>query len=208
MKIKRQVDKLSDDEARSLLLQMLLRTEMHQAGNFPDEEYMTSMKGIYHGLLTLNKDIPPALGSNIHIVFSDSSAGSLRQAIKKLNSNDVVIAIPINFAIGPLWRLHDRDGLKRRSDWLFENMNLEDDEFIFTYISWIEERLMKLQELPEQCKIYLWGCENASEQAGAAFVVYLLKEKSNQVFIGLDEEQQQRFKRRGVLHTGELAPEQ
>lgn len=207
MQIKRQVDKLSDHEARSLLLQMLLRTEMLHSGNYPEEDYMTSMNDIYQAVLTFDKAIPPLQGGNIHIVFSESSAGSLKQAIKKLKINDIVITIPINFSIGPLWQLHQIEGLEKRRDWLFEHINLE-DEFIFDYIPRIEESWMKLQALPEQCKIFIWGCENAHEQTGIAYAVYLLREKNNQIYIGLDQEHQQSLTRQDILHTGELAPEQ
>ncbi|MEK5100756.1 DUF1835 domain-containing protein [Cytobacillus sp. FSL M8-0252] len=207
MQIKQQVDKLSDHEARSLLLQMLLHTEMLRSGNYSDEDYMTSMKKFYQAVLTFDKETPPIQGGNIHIVFSDSSAGSLKQAIKKLNMSDRVITIPINFSIGPLWQLHQIEGLEKRRDWLFEHINLE-DEFIFDYIPRIEESWMKLQALPEQCKIFIWGCENAHEQAGIAYAVYLLREKNNQVYIGLDQEHQQSLTRQDILHTGELAPEQ
>ncbi|MCM3323982.1 DUF1835 domain-containing protein [Cytobacillus kochii] len=207
MQIKQQVDKLSDHEARSLLLQMLLRTEMLHSGNYPEEDYMTSMNDIYQAVLTFDKAIPPLQGSNIHIVFSDSSAGSLKQAIKKLKINDIVITIPINFSIGPLWQLHQLGGLEKRRDWLFEHINLE-DEFIFDYIPRIEESWMKLHALPEQCKIFIWGCENAHEQTGIAYAVYLLREKNNQIYIGLDQEHQQSLTRQDILHTGELAPEQ
>lgn len=207
LQIKRQVDKLSEHEARSILLQMLLRTEMLQSGNYPKEDYMTSMNDIYQAVLTFDKAIPPLQGGNIHIVFSDSSAGSLKQAIKELKINDIVITIPINFSIGPLWQLHQLEGLEKRRDWLLEHINLE-DEFIFDYIPRIEESLMKLQAFPEQCKIFIWGCENAHEQAGAAYAVYLLRETSNQIYIGLDQERQQRLTRQDILHTGELTPEQ
>ncbi|MDM5205748.1 DUF1835 domain-containing protein [Cytobacillus kochii] len=207
MQIKQQVDKLSDHEARSLLLQMLLRTEMLHSGNYPEEDYMTSMNDIYQAVLTFDKAIPPLQGGNIHIVFSDSSAGSLKQAIEKLNISDRVITIPINFSIGPLWQLHQIEGLEKRKDWLFEHINLE-DEFIFDYIPRIEESWMKLQALPEQCKIFIWGCENAHEQTGIAYAVYLLREKNNQIYIGLDQEHQQSLTRQDILHTGELAPEQ
>ena len=207
MQIKQQVDKLSDHEARSLLLQMLLHTEMLRSGNYSDEDYMTSMKKFYRAVLTFDKETPPIQGGNIHIVFSDSSAGSLKQAIEKLNISDRVITIPINFSIGPLWQLHQIEGLEKRKDWLFEHINLE-DEFIFDYIPRIEESWMKLQALPEQCKIFIWGCENAHEQTGIAYAVYLLREKNNQIYIGLDQEHQQSLTRQDILHTGELAPEQ
>ena len=61
----------------------------------------------------------------VHIVSSESAAGSLRVALQYPKT---IIGFPDDFSIGPLWRLDEKVGQSYRTEWLFENVNDEQED--------------------------------------------------------------------------------
>lgn len=63
-------------------------------------------------------------------MFGDSAAGSLKLAIQQLGYADTnkVISFRDRFSIGPLWKLHDKDGWDQRNEWIRDHINDEYNE--------------------------------------------------------------------------------
>lgn len=113
----------------------------------------------------------------VHIVSSESAAGSLRVALAPPKH---VIGFPDCFSIGPLWMLEKKRGQAFRNEWLFEKINdgQEDD-----YQNKFTNALREIEDIPNYVPIYIWYGNNADEQCGLRFFLYLLRDKSNEIFL-------------------------
>ncbi len=118
------------------------------------------------------------ISSAIHIVSSDSAAGSLRVGIERPK---IVIGLPDSLSIGPLWKLDEELGQTYRNQWLYEHINDEQDEF--EYENKFINTLREITDLPHQIPIYIWYGENIDEQIGMRFLLYLLRNKTNDIFL-------------------------
>lgn len=114
----------------------------------------------------------------IHLVSSESAAGSLKVGLPKPNT---VIAIPDNLAIGPLGKLDERAEQKIREEWLFDHINDEQEEG--DYVIKFSNMLRQIEDIVDSVPIYLWYGNNAAEQIGIRFMVYLLREKKNNIYL-------------------------
>jgi hypothetical protein len=146
--------------------------------------------------------------SPIHIVSPEYAAGSLRVGLERPK---LVIGFPDFFAIGPLWRLEEKEGQDFRNQWLFENINYDEEEF--EYQSKYQHTLRELEDIPIDVPIYLWCGQNAGEQIGVCFILYLLRDKGNQIFLLNTTQLYERYIASGaggqpVFHTGQLEPEE
>jgi hypothetical protein len=113
----------------------------------------------------------------VHIVSSESAAGSLRFGLERPK---IVIGFPDFFSIGPLWKLHEKIGQSYRNEWLEENINFEqDDEYQIKF----NNTLRELEDISAQAPIHIWFADNAHEQTGIRFLIYLLKDKANEIFL-------------------------
>jgi hypothetical protein len=120
----------------------------------------------------------------VHIVFSDSPAGSLRIVLKELGLQDEekVITFSDIFSVGPVWRLHEKTGLSNRYEWLKKHINI-DDEIIDNYQDEFNNTISEIKAVPKDAPIIIWIGENAHEQTALRYVLYLLKEKTNDIFV-------------------------
>jgi hypothetical protein len=64
----------------------------------------------------------------IHIVSPEFAAGCLRVGLERPKE---VIGFPDFFGIGPLWKLEEKIGQAFRNEWLYENINYEQDDHEF-----------------------------------------------------------------------------
>ncbi|KPN98019.1 DUF1835 domain-containing protein [Lysinibacillus sp. ZYM-1] len=114
----------------------------------------------------------------VHIVCSESAAGSLRVA---LAPPKYVIGFPEDLSIGPLWKLDERRGQVFRHEWLIENINDEMDDFVghTKLINVIRE----IRDIPMHLPIYIWYGNNTEEQCGLRFFLFLLREHPNDIFL-------------------------
>lgn len=102
-------------------------------------------------------------------------------------------------------------GLCHRFEWLKNHINL-DDEYIDTYQDDFFQTTSQINAIPENTPIVIWVGENAHEQTGLRFVLYLLKEKSNDIFLmNTTTKYKKLFHIPNAeffpLHTGEVSPE-
>jgi hypothetical protein len=114
----------------------------------------------------------------VHIVASDSAAGSLRFGLERPNT---VIGFSGGFAFGPIWHLEQKGGQSLRNEWIFDNINLGMDDF--EYENHFANLLLEIADIPEQSPIYLWAGYNGEEQTGIRFILYLLKDMRNDIIL-------------------------
>ena len=114
----------------------------------------------------------------IHLVTSESAAGSLRVGLEGAKT---VIGFPDSFSTGPLWKLDEKVGRSYRNEWLFENINygLADYE----NDNKISNTLREIEDIANHVPIYIWYGNNANEQTALRFYLYLLRNKSNEIFL-------------------------
>lgn len=112
-----------------------------------------------------------------HIVSSESTAGSVRVALAPPKH---VIGFPDCFSIGPLWKLEEKRGQVFRNDWLFENINDGQED---VYQNKFTNTLREIEDISNHVPIYIWYGNNANEQCGLRFFLYLLRDKSNEIFL-------------------------
>ena len=104
----------------------------------------------------------------VHITCSESAAGSLRVALAPPRH---IIAFSDDLSIGPLCLLEEKLGRVSRKEWLFENINNEQDDHI-EYHKFVNT-LREIVDIPNHFPIYIWIGNNANEQCFLRFFLYL-----------------------------------
>ncbi|MET3696619.1 uncharacterized protein DUF3658 [Bacillus oleivorans] len=141
----------------------------------------------------------------VHIVTSESAAGSLRVSLERPKT---VIGFPESFSIGPLWKLHEKIGQSYRNEWLFENINYEQENY--EYENKFINTLREIEDIANNVPIYIWYGNNADEQTGLRFFLYLLREKTNEIFLMNATELYERYgtneEEQPYLHTSQMEP--
>lgn len=144
--------------------------------------------------------------TSVHIVTPEFAAGSLKVGLKHPK---MVIGFPDFFSIGPLWKLDEKKGQTFREEWLRENINFEQDDYEYQNkfnITWRE-----IEDLAEHVSIYLWYGNNAGEQTGLRYILYLLRDKKNEIFLMNSTELYQQCiiskkEKQSIFHTGQIEP--
>ncbi|TQR19412.1 DUF1835 domain-containing protein [Psychrobacillus vulpis] len=178
-KIKKIVEQLSDQEAKSLLLQHFLRIQMLEETNYSEDKFIEGMKKEYEELLKYASESKRQPYHKVHIMFGDSPAGSLRITLPK---DEKVIAFSDQFSIGPVNQLHTEKGLEQRKKWLFLHINL-DEQYTHTYIEEFQQTIAEIKNISELVPIYIWTANNAHEQTAVRFVIHALKDMRNNIRI-------------------------
>ncbi|WP_243355478.1 DUF1835 domain-containing protein [Bacillus litorisediminis] len=179
--LRNSVNQLTESEAKSVLLHLIIRLKMVHESNESPKEMIDDLYVTYNKFLkiTQHKKTMVREYKAVHIVCGESSAGSLRGG---LGSEHKVIGVPDFFAVGPIWELHKEAGQKQRDEWLRDHLNYPDD-YMEEYEMRFSKTLEEINAIPEDIPIVIWTAENAGEQAGIRYLLYLLKEKTNEVFL-------------------------
>ena len=212
------INHLEEEELKSLLLQFFLRMQIaEEKTGYSEQQFFLDIKNTYNNLLEYQKNkanVQQSQYDTTHIVFGDSPTGSLRMALKELglHENEKIINFSDLFSIGPIWNLHDSQGITNRYEWLKTHINI-DDEVLFNYENHFKRTLLNIEQTPSHHPIIIWAGENAHEQTGLNFVLYLLKEKANDIFlININEAYKTHFERADIDFTprnmGELTAKQ
>jgi len=142
----------------------------------------------------------------VHLVTSESAAGSLRVG---LGGSKTVIGFPDSFSIGPLWKLDEKVGRSYRKEWLFENINYGLDDYESD--NEISNTLREIEDISDHTPIYIWYGNNADEQTALRFYLYLLRDKTNEIFLVNSTELFERYSTTGeeppVFHTSQMDSE-
>ena len=179
----------NEEEVKSLLFQILLRiNRLEEIEQYSEKQLLMDLKKIYSDFLNYKKSQANIRNSTnykaVHIVFGDSASGSLKFVLKEmdLQQKEQIISLSDNFSIGPVWQLHNEKGLSHRYNWL-KNHIIIDDEFIVNYQVEFNSTVLKINCIPKNIPIIIWIGENAHEQTALRYILYLLKEKTNDIFI-------------------------
>ncbi|MEW9701297.1 DUF1835 domain-containing protein [Paenibacillus sp. SI92] len=199
---------------------MLQLDIIDEANNEAKIDLYKSMKALYGELLvpdnrTMNWE-PNAAATKVHIVFGDSIAGSLKLAIKQMGYADAnkVICFRDQYSIGPLWQLHEKGGRAYRGEWFRDHINKGDEDAEYGEETYHQRLTEQIATIPAEASIVIWSGNNAHEQVGLRYAVYLLREIQiqNELFVfNVEEACERRFNTadRSIvyLHAGEIPPE-
>lgn len=121
--LKEFVKKLSEDEVKFFLFQILLRINMVEETKYSDGQFTEDLKKIYKDFLNCKSTKITNENENdykvVHIIFGDSPSGSLKMVLRdmELQIMEKVISFSDLFSIGPVWKLHEEIGLTKRYEW-------------------------------------------------------------------------------------------
>jgi hypothetical protein len=115
------------------------------------------------------------------------------------------------YAFGPVSQLHEAQGVQNRLEWLRDHINL-DEEYLDHYQHDYNTLFSQISEIPQDIPITIWIGENAHEQTALRFVLYLLKEKLNDIYLVNTVPMYKRLfdtpnLQHELLHSGEISPE-
>lgn len=145
-------------------------------GYFVQQSQLHFMVGKINQLIQNHRNFPDIETTAYHLVSSASTAGALRVGLDRPKN---VIGFQDSFSIGPIWKLDRKVGQAYRYEWLYENINLEQDDLEIRF----SNTLLEIMDIPEYAPIYIWAANNGNEQTGVRFINYLLKDKANEIFL-------------------------
>ncbi|WP_328701151.1 DUF1835 domain-containing protein [Aquibacillus kalidii] len=187
--LKKLVESSTDEEVKSFLYLMLFRIDLAEdTDQYTEMQLVKDMKKTYHDFLNYKKKQAELENSKsyegYHIVFGDSPAGSLRMAMSDTGMQDKekMIAFSDLFSVGPVWKLHEKEGLRNRYEWLINHLNL-DEKYMLHYIDDFNRAVSMVTTIPENRPVTIWVGDSAHEQTALRFALFLLKEKANDIFI-------------------------
>lgn len=158
--------------------------EFHHEEHQPLEgkSYIVNQEGLSMMVNAINKEIQKNRTIDelipVHMVTTESAAGTLRFGLPRPR---MVIGFPDSFSIGPLWKLNKEVGQSFRNEWLFENINFGQDDFVLE--NQITNALREIEDVGSEVPVYIWYGNNAIEQLGLRFFLYQLREKANKIFL-------------------------
>lgn len=151
---------------------------------------------------------------NVHIMFGESSAGAMKWLLSKEKRQEHVIEFPDSFAIGPIHELETEKGSVGRIQWFKDNLAIGDmaEYYSNDYESSFRQALQEIGDIPKDVPITIWTADNAPEQTGLRFVMKLLEDRENKIFVVNTNECFNRYcKPPDVfytsLHTSEVSPD-
>ncbi|MYL48945.1 DUF1835 domain-containing protein [Halobacillus litoralis] len=206
--MKRKLEVLMEDEMRTILLHQWTLFSYVEAGKISEKEWLDRIKEMNKRTERVCDDrLTPFQAEEgnaverIHIVFSESTKGSLQLALNQKETREEVIAFSSMYSIGPIQDLDKEEGIGKRKEWLFYHLVMDDEQWVHM----VEDSLKTIENLrsiPGGVPITIWAGTNAHEQTGLRFVMHLLKNKPNEM-----DTVQVTDVLEFPLHTGELSPE-
>lgn len=206
------IQNLSGSETKSILFHMTYQLKMIKDNHGSHEDMVEKLSFFHDSILGAIKNENNKVQRQynaVHIACGESAAGSLRVG---LGDGNKVIGFPDFFAVGPICELHREDGRNHRYEWLKDHLNYQDDFNEEEYNRRFLDTLSEMDAIPEQVSIVIWTGENADEQTGVCFLLYILKGKTNPIYlINTTIAYQELFNTSEYqyfyFHTGEVAPE-
>lgn len=218
VEMQKAINGLSLNDARQVLTMIKLQLDLVEMNKNANIDLYKNLRDIYSKLLVpdnkISRWIPDAATTRLHIVFGDSLAGSLKFAIQQLGYEDTnkIICFREQFAIGPLWQLHEESGQAERGGWFRDHINFGDDEADYDFIAIHQSITEQMAPIPDEASIVIWSGKNAHEQVGLRYALYLLRNSPNKIVLFDAAEACQRKYNTAdryidYLHAGEIPPE-
>ncbi|UVI27754.1 DUF1835 domain-containing protein [Paenibacillus spongiae] len=186
--VRKVVKELPDGEAGSLLFQIYLRLMMVKETEYSESAFVHDVENIYKTMMKVTnrraEASQPGSIRRMHILLGESPAGSLKIALKQLKLCDVegVVSLHDLFSIGPIWRLYEKSGEEARWHWMRNVINDEYDGF-HAYKKSFDHSVNQILAIPEEMPIMIWAGDNAHEQTGLRYVLHLLQNRTNEIFV-------------------------
>ncbi|MEH7333004.1 DUF1835 domain-containing protein [Neobacillus drentensis] len=139
----------------------------------------------------------------VHLVSSSSTAGALRYGLERPKK---VIGFQEPFAIGPLWKFDSKIGQDYRYEWLSENINFELE--VHELENYFSKTVLEIEDIPDEIPVYIWTANNGDEQTWLRFILFLLRDKPNEMILINTTEQWSEDEGRSMIHSAWLHPEQ
>ena len=216
--LKRILKNTTEDEVKSLLLQTLLRINMlEESERYTEGQFVIGLKKTYSEFLQYKRKqtiVKMNKGYQaVYILFGVSPSGSFKRVLEEMELQDEekVISFSDLFSIGPIWQLHEEAGLNHRHEWI-KNHLIFDDDYIDEYPYKFNHTISMINAIPKNTPITIWTGENSHEQTALRYVLYLLSEKNNDIFlINTTKQYKEQLPHQDIesypLHTGEVTPE-
>lgn len=207
----KEIQNLSGSEAKSLLLNTILRLQLIVDSIAQPEEKVQEVVSLYNELVhpLMKEDVCEEIQEEheaIHLVCGESTAGTLRYSLGAQHNK--IIGFPDSFAMGPLTNLHEEAGCSNRHEWLKDHINMEMDYLEDEYNSRFRKAVEQIKRLPENLPIFIWTADNVNEQIGLRYFVFLLQNHPNEIYvINTSLAYQQLMNTKDVLHTGGVTSE-
>lgn len=148
-----------------------------------------------------------------HILFDALASGSLSWVLREkgLDKKERVFSFWDTFSIGQIYELHEKKGRESRFQWMKKCLSDENGE-LSEFEQQFAKTIQQINTLPDGAHITIWTSDNAHEQTGLRFVVYLLKDKNIDItMINTAQAYEDLFQVKKVkytpLNTGEILPE-
>ena len=213
--LKKIVKDLPEREVRSYLYHFLLNTSLLECKEYTAVEFSNRMKEIYNHIL-YPKDPITTFNSEgnyqkVHITFGYQYLKPILKEME-IHEEEPIISIHDNFAVAPITNLHTESGQKTRYEWIKSSLRGLEEE-VDEYIEEIQKAFIQIHSIPKDVPIYIWVCENAHEQTGLLFVLFLLRERTNRITIFntaklYSELFKAKAKKYTPLHSGEILSEE
>lgn len=205
------VDQLNERESKSLLLALLSEISRVDQTKEAQVTLLNELHRIYDEFIHLEPEEPLYEKdlNHIHIVFGESAAGSLKVGLSHANAKrGSVIALSADLSVGPLQQLDEKEGVRRRIEWVSQNFAEDGEEADHP----VSVSTAAIRAIPEDVPITIWASDNAWEQTGLYFIAHLLKGRSNELrIINPSKHFKRVFEENGggaiYSHTAEMHPE-
>lgn len=125
------------------------------------------------------------LQTHVHLVFSLSNAGSLKVALSRLGKREEnrVLAFNDFFSVGPIADLHSLEGQRHREMWLMEHDRDSYHSSLVNQEHQIKQMIEELRKVQENKTVVIWCADNAHDQTGLRFALFLMRERKAPVHI-------------------------
>ncbi|QOS81707.1 DUF1835 domain-containing protein [Paenibacillus sp. JNUCC31] len=221
----KELHRMNEEELRSLLRLLYLRTDMAVSVQSAEEHsvhFATKLQSIFK---TVDKDrnrkkaeqqaLEAQKPREIHIAIGESPLGSIKVAMGKVpgRSDRRFFSMNDYYAIGPLGDLTNQADLYRRHLWLLDKLYLSEHG---SYAVQDMDELLRLNNvlsaIDEDTRITIWYANNAHEKTGLLYAMYLLRNRLGPVYlIETSALYQELFNtsevQHDVLRTGEIISE-
>lgn len=215
--LKKFIEELPEREAKSLLFHVLIRLNRVKETDYSKANFINDVENIYDTVLKRSQERSKAKEAGnvqqVHILFGDSEAGTVKLVLKDMGVYPVekVISFWELFSIGPIERLHEMDGQEARFQWMKKVLNDEDGNFQ-DYQQRFYNVVNQINSIPKNVPMTIWVADNAHDQTGLRYVLYLLKNTPNEIkVINTTKAYAEHFHRSDVLYTalrtGEISTE-
>ncbi|WP_241746648.1 DUF1835 domain-containing protein [Cytobacillus firmus] len=171
------IEKLPESGAKSYLFHILLRVHLLKNRADSQEEITELLNDIQEKIIFYSQERKLEREyETYHILCGESPAGSLKVGLSKENK---VIGFPDFFSNGPLWKIDEEEGRKKRLEWLMDHINMHEDYLEKEYDRKIASALEEIDAIPAGKPIVIWTADNADEQTGLRYFLHLIRNKDN-----------------------------